>query len=185
MGHQETDAHREWRVIPLRTVTRSAVEIALDELEHIHAFLYRRVGNRADAEDLTQNVALKSLSRLEPGRSEEDIRGYLYATARTELAAFWAVKFGLPMEDLQEDIMTDDGTDVATAAPLPEQREAERRIRRILGQIPDNYALLLELRFLRGYTTREIAAELGTTKGGVRIMQLRALRAAARRGRDV
>jgi RNA polymerase sigma-70 factor (ECF subfamily) len=45
--------------------------------------------------------------------------------------------------------------------------------------LPANYARVLELRFLRGSSLKEVAAELGTTLGAVKVMQLRALRAAA------
>ena len=49
---------------------------------------------------------------------------------------------------------------------------------------PANYRRVLELRFLRGYSLREVATEVGSTVGGVKVMQLRALRAAARVGED-
>jgi DNA-directed RNA polymerase specialized sigma24 family protein len=39
---------------------------------------------------------------------------------------------------------------------------------------------VLELRFLRGYSLKEVAAETGSTVGGIKVMQLRALRAAAK-----
>jgi RNA polymerase sigma-70 factor (ECF subfamily) len=39
---------------------------------------------------------------------------------------------------------------------------------------------VLEFRFLRGYSLRETAVEMGTTNGNIKVMQLRALRAAAR-----
>jgi len=58
--------------------------------------------------------------------------------------------------------------------------ESVERVERILSQLPANYRKLLELRFLRGYSLKEVAAELGTTLGGIKVMQLRALRAAAR-----
>ena len=55
-------------------------------------------------------------------------------------------------------------------------------VERTLRALPENYRLVLELRFLRGYTLRETAAEMGKTVGGIKVMQLRALRAAARTG---
>ncbi|HEY8841598.1 MAG TPA: RNA polymerase subunit sigma, partial [Candidatus Dormibacteraeota bacterium] len=42
----------------------SSTAIALDELELVYAFIYARVGNRPDAEDLTQQVAMKAIPRL-------------------------------------------------------------------------------------------------------------------------
>jgi RNA polymerase sigma-70 factor (ECF subfamily) len=53
-------------------------------------------------------------------------------------------------------------------------------VQRILEQLPSNYRRVLELRFLHGYSLKEVASELGTTVGGVKVMQLRALRAAAK-----
>src|SRR6476660_7674750 len=63
----------------------SSTAIALDELELVYAFIYARVGNRPDAEDLTQQVALKAIPRLRPGAPASAIRGYLFATARSVL----------------------------------------------------------------------------------------------------
>jgi RNA polymerase sigma factor (sigma-70 family) len=158
---------------------QSAQDIALDELESVYAFLFRRVGNRADAEDLTQQVALKSVSRLDPDASRESIRGYLFRVARTELAGHWATRFGLPQQSLEEDVFA------AVEQPVESgSASATDLAARILGRLPENYAKVLELRFLRNYSAREVAHELGTTAGNVRIMQLRALRAAARVGID-
>src|SRR4029077_9153158 len=67
-------------------------DIALDELEMVYAFIYARVGNRADAEDLTQQVALKAIPRLRQGSPASAIRGYLFATARSVLGGFWSTR---------------------------------------------------------------------------------------------
>src|SRR5712692_6003841 len=53
-------------VVELSSASR-ATDIALDELELVYAFIYARVGNRADAEDLTQQVAMKAIPRLRQG----------------------------------------------------------------------------------------------------------------------
>src|SRR5205814_10014665 len=76
----EEQAGEQAEVIQL-PVTSSTTEIALDELELVYAFIYARVGNRADAEDLTQLVALKAIPRLRPGSPPNAVRGYLFATA--------------------------------------------------------------------------------------------------------
>src|SRR4030088_1034944 len=81
-----------------------ATDIALDELELVYAFIYARVGNRADAEDLTQLVAMKGIPRLRQGAPASSIRGYLFATARSVLGAFWSTRLGLSHAELHEDL---------------------------------------------------------------------------------
>lgn len=171
---------RTANVVPLPDRQRAdarptAEDMALDELEGVYAYLFRRVGNRADAEDLTQQVALKAVPRLDPEAARESIRGYLFRVARTELAAHWASRFGLPQQSLEEDVFA-----AVDSAGESGSASAIDLAGRILGRLPDNYAKVLELRFLRNYSAREVAREMGTTPGNVRIMQLRALRAAAR-----
>ena len=154
-----------------------AAEIALEELELVYAFVYARVGNRPDAEDLTQQVALKAIPRLRTGASAAAIRAYLFATARSALAGFWSSRFGMPEDELRDDLWVE--------KPEPEDAgEQVERVKRILDRLPANYRRLLELRFLHGYSLKEVAAEMGSTVGGVKVMQLRALRAAAKVGMD-
>lgn len=165
-------------VVEFPALGASAEEIALEELELVYAFIFARVGNRPDAEDLTQLVAMKAIPRLREGAAAASIRAYLFATARTVLAQFWALRFGLPEEEL--------GEDVANRPPAPaENPHSAERVSRILDRLPANYRRVLELRFLRGYSLKEVAAETGNTVGAIKVMQLRALRAAAKVGIDV
>lgn len=154
---------------------RRATDIALDELELVYAFIYARVGNRADAEDLTQQVALKAIPRLREGAPASSIRGYLFATARSVLGAFWSTRLGLSEAELREDL--------ALAAPPPTESPSEEgaeTVQRILAQLSDNYRRVLELRFLHGYSLKEVASEMKSSVGAIKVMQLRALRAAAK-----
>src|SRR3989440_12592013 len=90
-------------VVELPAASR-ATDIALDELEIVYAFIYARVGNRADAEDLTQQVAMKAIPRLRQGAPASAIRGYLFATARSGLGGFWSTRLGLSEAELHEDL---------------------------------------------------------------------------------
>jgi RNA polymerase sigma-70 factor (ECF subfamily) len=154
-------------------VARRAADVALDELELVYAFIYARVGNRADTEDLTQQVALKAIPRLREGSPPSAIRGYLFATARSVLGGFWSTRLGLSESELREDL--------ALVIP-PEQpsEEGAETVQSILAQLSDNYRRVLELRFLHGYSLKEVATEMKSTVGAIKVMQLRALRAAAK-----
>src|SRR5437899_5934894 len=159
-------------VVELPAASR-ATELPLDELEIVYAFIYARVGNRADAEDLTQQVAMKAIPRLRQGAPASAIRGYLFATARSVLGGFWSTRLGLSESELHEDLL------MAMPTGGYSQESADRAAL-ILAALSDNYRRVLELRFLHGYSLKEVAAEMRSTVGAVKVMQLRALRAAAK-----
>ena len=168
----EGPAGEQAEVIDLPVVA-GPIDIALDELELVYAFIYARVGNRADAEDLTQQVALKAIPRLRPGSPASAIRGYLFATARSVLGGFWSTRLGLSESELRDDL--------ALAIPTnPPSEEGVEMVQQILARLSDNYRRVLELRFLHGYSLKEVAKSMNSTVGAIKVMQLRALRAAAK-----
>ena len=170
---QDEPVGEQAEVLELPAASR-ATAIALDELELVYAFIYARVGNRADAEDLTQQVAMKAIPRLRQGAPASAIRGYLFATARSVLGAFWSTRLGLSEAELHEDLA------LALPAGAEPSEEGAETVRKILAQLSDNYRRVLELRFLHGYSLKEVAAEMNSTVGAIKVMQLRALRAAAK-----
>ena len=156
------------------TSVRSGAAAALDELEVVYGFIYSRVGNPADAEDLTQQVALKALHRLRDGTPAPAVRSYLFATARSVLATFWSGRARLPEAELPDDVVgADEGREV-----LPSD-EAAAWVAHILDGLTSSQRRVLELRFLRGYSLREVAGEMGQSVGSIKVLQLRALRKAA------
>jgi RNA polymerase sigma-70 factor, ECF subfamily len=155
--------------------TGDVTETALGEFERVYSYVYSRVGNRADAEDLTQQVALKALPRLRAGYPEPAVRAYLYTTARTVMASFWSRRARVPEAELTDDLWID-----GRGAELASPPDSAAWLERTLAALPKHYKRVLECRFLRGYSLRETAVEMGTTTGNVKVMQLRALRAAAR-----
>jgi DNA-directed RNA polymerase specialized sigma24 family protein len=102
------------------------------------------------------------------------VRSYLYTTARSVLASFWSSRDRVPEAELADDVWVEGWGGELVAPP-----EASQWVERTLNALPSHHRRLLELRFLRGYSLREVALEMGKTVGGVKVMQLRALRAAA------
>ena len=157
--------------------TSSVTQAALTELELVYSFIYVRVGNRADAEDLTQQVAMKALPRLREGSAGASVRSYLYATARSVIGGFWARRYRVPESELSDNL-----ADQGRGTGLVPSTTAAAWLESTLAALPAHYRQVLELRFLRECSLREVAAEMGKTVGAVKLMQLRALRAAAGAG---
>src|SRR3954454_379774 len=86
-----------------------------DNVKRVHRMLYAKVGNRADAEDLTGEVFLAVLRPLRLDVSRAEIRGYLGATARSVLAGFWRRRAAVEVTAITADDVTtlvEDGRDV-------------------------------------------------------------------------
>jgi RNA polymerase sigma-70 factor (ECF subfamily) len=141
----------------------------------VYRYVYARTGNRADAEDLVAQVFLRALPRLRLRASVGEIRSYLMTTARSVLAEHWTLHYSAEVGLLVED--------VAQPEPPPERQDGDagvRRAARVLAALPEHYRRILELRFLRGYSVKEAAGEMGITVPNAKVMQHRALRRAAR-----
>ncbi|MGA8125465.1 MAG: RNA polymerase sigma factor, partial [Mycobacterium sp.] len=133
--------------------------------------IYARVGNRADAEDLTAEVFLAALRPLRLTASVGEVRGYLRVTARTVLAAHWRETLGREITSMDDIEQPPESEEAISTAP--------RRVADVLERLPDNYRRILELRFLQSRSIKESAAELGVSVANAKVLQHRALRLAA------
>jgi RNA polymerase sigma-70 factor, ECF subfamily len=138
----------------------------------IYQYLYARVGNRPDAEDLTSDVFLKAIGGMRSDVSTPELRAWLFRVAQTTLADHWRHYYAEGKAELDEDLQPD--------TQGPENHEAVSRVEGLLSTLPENYRRVLELRFLRGYSVRETARELQLSEANVKVLQFRALNRAGR-----
>lgn len=142
-----------------------------DNVTWVYRMIFGRVGNRADAEDLTSEVFLAAMRPLRLSATVAEVRAYLRATARTVLAAHWRATLGIEITTIEDVPATVFGPAAPSTAP--------QRVAALLDALPDNYRRVLELRFLQGYSVREAAAALGISIANAKVLQHRALRLAA------
>jgi len=142
-----------------------------DNVTWVYRTLFARVGNRADAEDLTAEVFLAALRPLRLTASVGEVRAYLRATARTVLAAHWRETLGREITSIEDIEQPPESEEAISTAP--------QRVTEVLDRLPDNYRQILELRFLQGNSIKESAAELGISVANAKVLQHRALRLAA------
>jgi RNA polymerase sigma-70 factor (ECF subfamily) len=143
-----------------------------DNVVAVYRLVFRQVGNRPDAEDLAEEVFLAALPRLRLPAPIASVRSYLGATVRTVIAEHWRRHYAAPPQaPLPED--------VTATPPQPASGDGGSRVAGLLARLPDRFRQILVLRFLRGLSVGQAAAEMGVTAGNARVLQHRALRRAA------
>ncbi|MEY9891131.1 RNA polymerase sigma-70 factor (ECF subfamily) [Catenulispora sp. MAP12-49] len=152
--------------------------IYADNVERIYRLMYAKVGNRHDAEDLTSQVFLTAFGPLRTTASVGEVRAYLLTTARTVLATHWRSTLGHQVTVID---VGEAGLEDFTSGPAQDERsgQTDDRIGRILAGLPERHRAILTLRFLRGYSIKAAAAELGVSVANAKVLQHRALRRAA------
>jgi RNA polymerase sigma factor (sigma-70 family) len=145
-----------------------------DNVARIYRLMFAKVGNRPDAEDLTAEVFLAALRPLRVSASTAEVRAYLLTTARTVLAGYWRRTLGREITRL-----TDEDNLEAVAADSVGSAATAGRAAVILARLPEPYRRILELRFLESCSVREAAAAMGVSVTYAKVLQHRALRAAA------
>lgn len=152
----------------------------------IYRFVYARVGNQPDAEDLTAQVFVRAVEQLDTDRAPGQIAAWLYRVAHNATADYWRAFYRLPVIGVEQ---VAPGWEPADEAPAAGPREAEAaaladdrtraRVETLLRRLPEQYRRVLELRFLERRTVAETAHAMGISNGNARVLQYRALRRAA------
>ncbi len=149
-----------------------------EQLGLIYRYVYRKLGHRQEAEDLTSCIFLKAVRSLQQEAGAEKMGHWLLRVARTTVIDDWrthAPVTGSSLEALQEAGWEGPANRDAFGV---DGRPAER-VHRLLEALPERERAVLTYRFLLGLSTRETAVRMGLTEGNVKVVQHRALKRAA------
>jgi RNA polymerase sigma-70 factor, ECF subfamily len=142
------------------------IELYDRHFHRVFAYVIRRTGNRAEAEDITSQVferALVNLSRFE--WRGVPLVAWLFRIAANALA------------DRRRQIERDSADPPPDVPDEGESATIERRamLFQLVERLPDVQRSVVEMRFVDGRSIREIAAALDRSEGAVKQLQLRAL----------
>jgi len=154
--------------------------IYTEHVTAIHRFVYARVGNRPDAEDLTAQVFMRAVEQLDVDRPTPQIAAWLYRVAQNAVADYWRAFYRLPQVGVgQVAGAWEPMAPRVSATADAEADTAAAAVARLLKKLPEQYARVLELRFLQRLSVAETAERLGISHGNAKVLQYRALRRAA------
>jgi RNA polymerase sigma-70 factor (ECF subfamily) len=142
-------------------------------LNPLYRYIYYRVADRLEAEDLTETVFLKAweaIHRLDP--KGLNFQAWLYRIAHnTVVDHFRSRKSEIPLENL---------TNLHHKGPTPEQEIQSKleaaRLARALSQLNPDQQQVIACRFIAGISHSETAEVMDLMEGHVRVLQHRALK---------
>lgn len=151
---------------------RSFGEICALTWESVYRYVYFRVQNREEAEDITQETYVKALSYLKENRLRSDLPGFLRSVALNILRDRWRrSKRQGPSVSIHDLSMADEAAD-----DIAEQSAIRSTIRKALDGLGPEHRMVIELRIIKGYSTAETARIMNKKEGTVRVILYRALK---------
>ncbi|MCZ6830850.1 MAG: sigma-70 family RNA polymerase sigma factor [Gammaproteobacteria bacterium] len=151
----------------------------------LYRYARHRLNNDADVEDVVQAVLSQAARRLETWRGEATLLTWLVQICRHEISrhlqqASHRADMMLPF--LNDDLLRSVVESMETG-PADDPEAATRRsevitlIQFALDQLPEHYAAALELKYVEGFSSREIAQRLKTSDEALQSLLARARRA--------
>ena len=152
-----------------------------DYIGRIYRYVYSKVGNREEAEDLTSQIFMKAVRGMDTERGELSMQKWLFQVARTTIADYWRTYYRVATSSLDE--MLEAGWEgpamTESAASNGTGMHPSERVRRILQALPEHYREVLTCRFLLNLSIRETADRMNLSEANVKVLQFRALKRAA------
>jgi len=144
----------------------------------IYRFIFFKVSSVEEAEDITSDTFLKTWEyiRKEESRNIENFKALLYRIARNLVIDFYRKRSltetyeSDDMEKIPDLKESDLGQKLQIKIEITEMEEGLRKLK-------DEYREVVILRFVEGFSVKEIAKILEKPKGNVRVLTHRALKA--------
>ncbi|MDD5037754.1 MAG: sigma-70 family RNA polymerase sigma factor [Dehalococcoidales bacterium] len=140
--------------------------------DRIAHYVYVRIGNREEAEDIAGEVFLKALQSLSSYREQGiPMQGWLYRIAHNLTVDYLRKMAKRPTADIDPTLLPDDDNPAHTA----EINIQFERVTQAMKELTAEQREVINLRFLGGLTSKEVGDILNKSDGAVREMQRAAM----------
>ena len=139
----------------------------------VYSYIYYRVSNVRDAEDLTDDVFLKMVEGIRScrARDEKSFLGWLFRIASNSVIDHrrrQAVRNHLPLDE--KHLPAHDGPEIPT-----EKKLTHGRLQQAMLELTDEQQQVIILKFVEGLSNAETAQILGKPEGAIKALQHRGL----------
>ncbi|MDO9399454.1 MAG: RNA polymerase sigma factor [bacterium] len=167
-------------LLKVRNKDRQAFIKAYDlYIDQLYRFIYFKVGNKEEAEDLTSSVFLKTWAYLQENNiiNEKTLKALLYKIARNLIIDHYRKtnqRENISLENVDNKHLIDEKQNLTKQSEIIfDLTVIETR----LPELKDEYREIIVLHFINELSIKEIAKILDKSNGNVRVLIHRALKA--------
>jgi RNA polymerase sigma-70 factor (ECF subfamily) len=131
-----------------------------DHHEVLYRYAFRLTGSVPDAEDLTQQTFLVAQQKLQQVREAESVRGWLFTVLRNGYLKSFRKQVPLSAASVDLDIES-------VPAQMVDRPIDSDELQRALGQLPEEFKLVVMMFYFEQRSYREIAEGLSVPLGTV------------------
>ena len=149
-------------------------------LKPVYGFALRYVGNREDAEDVTQETFIKAWKNLKKFDQQKSFKTWIFTIAKNTAIDLLKKKHSLVFSDFEnnndENYLFENLRDFASIPrELSEQQDIMSAIFQAMDALLPKYRMVLALRYNKHFAFREIADALGKPLNTVKSIHRRGL----------
>ncbi|MBS1251751.1 MAG: ECF RNA polymerase sigma factor SigW [Anaerolineales bacterium] len=147
-------------------------------VDKIYNYVYHKVGNTTEAEDLTAQVFTKAWGAI----GGYEWQGYSFSPWLFRIAHNLVVDYHrarrptvvLDVLETRPDLV---GSEESRPEQILQSMMTMERVREAIGELTEEQQTVIVLRFIEGYSTADIARIMGKRRGAIRGLQFRGLKA--------
>lgn len=144
------------------------IQIYNESFEYVYSFVYSRTaGDRQVTEEIVQETFSAAWLTLDRFREDSSYRTWLCSIAKNKLYAYYRKKTVLAKSDPYEENMDLQLSIEFSPEAVVESHETRTQVLEALNQINSLYRYTLILKYIDGYSCKEIAGILGRTNKAV------------------
>ncbi len=143
-------------------------ELCRDVYKRIYRYLFYRVNNESDCEDLTSEVVIKMVRALR--QQKGNFLAWVYKIATNTLIDYYRKnksRLETSYEEMPQELPADDN---------PKEILKIDRLKEAMNYLTKEQAQVITLKFIQEYDNSEIAKIMGKSIGAVKVLQYRALK---------
>ncbi len=140
-----------------------------ENFDKIYRYVVLKIGDRTEAEDMTQQVFLKAFKSISGYRSKgSPFSSWLFRIAHNQMVDYWRKKSKRTTVPLEESLV---GSSNSNPSSETEQKMDIENLVAATKQLTSLQRDVVSLRFAGGLSLAEVAKTLGKSEGAIKALQ--------------